>query len=368
MAATALTVWNEVLRHVRGRHPDLVRGWFATLSVRLLDRGVLAVGTRNPAQSRYLEAHCRRAFAEAAQAATGRLLTVSFDTEESDEAAGGRPGIIPTNEAPVPDQPSLTFESFVIAPCNRFAHAAAVAVADDPGRFYNPLFIYGPAGSGKTHLLQALCRAVRDLHPNLETYVVSCERLIYDLMESLEQRSPLAFRSRYSKANVLVVDDVQVLAGRERSQEEFFHAFNGLHQSQRQLMLSADCCPAEMAGLNDRLVSRFNSGLVVALDAPGLETRVAILQAQARLRCIDLPLEVARLVAEHGGADLHSLVGALVRIDASSQMESSPVTIDLARRALGSEVDHPQQPHIQYSSSAGLRLHNIASEGQHAVC
>ncbi len=338
-AATML--WDDLSGQVRVSRPDLVRGWFADLELADADASVLVVRTRNDAQARYLEEHCRPTFVAAAQAATGRLVSVAFEpvpVEDSAELKSGFPvladGLIPLNT-------DYTFDNFVTGPCNRLAQAAATAVAGDPGRCYNPFFIHGPVGLGKTHLLQSICHAARERNPRIRYHYISCETFTNDFIEAVECGALHQFRFRYRHVDLLVIDDIQFLAERERSQEEFFHTFNTLYQSQRQIVLSADCAPADIPSLEERLVSRFNSGLVALLDRPCLETRMAILRKKAKLRCIEAPADVLRYVAGATGANVRELEGALIKLDALSQAHRCPITIELATKALSGRAQEP---------------------------
>jgi chromosomal replication initiator protein len=330
------TLWDDILAQVRLNQPQLVRGWFTDLEPARLNGGVITIHTRNGAQSRYLEQHCRLAFLEAAQAATGRLIAVEFEPDPANTDDERQTGLVfGAVEEQVRLNPDYTFDNFVTGPCNRLAHAAAVAIAEDPGQAYNPFFAHGPAGLGKTHLLQAVCHALRQRQPSLKAHYLSCETFINHFIEAVESGALHQFRYRYRHVDLLIIDDIQFLAERERSQEEFFHTFNTLHQSKRQIILSADCPPSEIPSLEERLVSRFNSGLVALLDRPCLDTRMAILRNKARLRCIEVPEDVIRFVANRIDANIRELEGALIKIDALSQTRSGIITLDLAREALG---------------------------------
>ena len=335
MSKVSDNTWSDILGHVQVNHPQLVRGWFSTLRPVQVSGGVLEIEAINDAQRRYLEQHCHFALAEAAQAATGRLITVAIsvvDAPLSEGAAG-------VSAATQPDQLVLnadyTFDNFVTGPSNRLAHGAAIGVAGDPGRTYNPLFIHGAVGLGKTHLLQATCLAILDRNPSCRCYYISCESFINHFMEAVETGAMHQFRYRYRHVDVLVIDDIQFLAERERSQEEFFHTFNTLYQSQRQIILSADCSPVEIPSLEERLVSRFNSGLVALLDRPCAETRMAIIRKKSKLRCIEVPEEVVRLVATRVETNIRDLEGVLTKLDAMSQASGTPITLTLAEEALG---------------------------------
>lgn len=342
MSAATATIWNDMISQVRLNHPDLARGWFSDLKLADVDSGVVYVRTMNDAQSQYLRQHCGPAFAEAAQAATGRLVSVRFD---ADEAAGGAADStrfsFDSAEEQVRLNPDYTFEHFVTGPCNRLAHAAAQAVSEEPGRAYNPFFVYGPVGLGKTHLLQATCHAVLEGKPDSTLLFLSCETFINHFIEAVERGALNQFRYRYRHVDLLVIDDIQFLAERERSQEEFFHTFNTLHQSFRQIILSADCSPSEIPSLEERLVSRFNSGLVALLDRPCLETRMAIVRKKAKLRCIEVPDDVVRLIASRIETNIRELEGALIKLDALSQTRSGVVNMALAIEALGTGTTRP---------------------------
>jgi chromosomal replication initiator protein len=229
----------------------------------------------------------------------------------------------------------FVFENFITGPCNRLAHAACTAVAEQPGRAYNPLFIHGGVGLGKTHLLQAICHAIRKNQPDSQMAYISCETFTNHFIEAVERGALQKFRYRYRHADILVIDDIQFLAERERSQEEFFHTFNTLHQSHRQIVLSADCSPSEIPKLEERLVSRFNSGLVTIVDKPCFETRVAIVRAKTRLGCIDLPEKVIEAVAAHVDSNVRELEGALAKLTLLAQTNDGTLPLSQALEALG---------------------------------
>lgn len=335
MANVSATLWDDVLGHVRISHPTLMRGWFSHLEVIRLEHGVLEVQSGNSAQARYLEQHCKAAFAEAAQAATGRLVSVRFSAREDDPDYIVADPPFHANDEQLLLNSDYTFDHFVTGPCNRLAHAAAVAVAEDPGKAYNPFFVHGQVGLGKTHLLQAVYHAARTRNEHARYLYISCETFTNHFIEAVERGAIHQFRYRYRHVDGLIIDDIQFLAERERSQEEFFHTFNTLHQSQRQIILSADGPPSDIPSLEERLVSRFNSGLVALIEPPCLETRMAIIRKKARLRCIEIPESVVHLVASSINTNIRELEGALVKIDALSQTRSGEITPDLAREALG---------------------------------
>jgi len=342
MPSAPATVWSDVLGQVRLNHPQLVRGWFSDLQLANVDGGVVHLRARNCAQLQYLQQHCFQAFTDAAQAATGRLVSVMFETDDPGEASLGA-GVLPfgnANDGPLLN-PDYTFDHLVVGPCNRLAHAASLAVADEPGQAYNPFFIHGRVGLGKTHLLQAMCHAIHDRRPDTTCLYLSCETFINHFVEAVERGALHQFRCRYRHAGVLMIDDVQFLAERERSQEEFFHTFNVLYHSQRQIILSADCSPREIPSLEERLVSRFSSGLVALVDRPCLETRMAIVHKKAKLRCIEVSEEIVRFIAARIETNIRELEGALIKIDALSQTQSGTITLKLAQEALGGQPSPP---------------------------
>lgn len=342
MTDTESGLWSDVLGQVRLSHPALVRGWFSDLRISRVDGGTLEITSANRAQCRYLQQHCQAALTEAAQAATGRLVSVNIETDAEDsadfDAARSAYGSV---DEQLQLNPDCTFDNFVVGPCNRLAHAAALAVTEDPGKAYNPLFVYGPVGLGKTHLLQAINHRIRERNPKTKFHYISCETFINRFMEGVEQGALHQFRYRYRHVDGLVIDDVQFLAERERSQEEFFHTFNALHQSQRQLILSADCSPSDIPSLEERLVSRFKSGLVALMDRPCLETRIAIVMKKAKLRCIEISEPVARLIASRIDSNIRELEGALLAIDALSQVQGGAITLEIAQEAVGGEPLRP---------------------------
>ena len=231
--------------------------------------------------------------------------------------------------------PDYSFDNFITGPNNQLACAAAVAVANQPGTAYNPLFIHGGVGLGKTHLLQSICQSILAKNPRTRMLYVSCDAFMNQFIACVKAGKMSDFRHHYRDVDLLVIDDIHFLAERERSQEEFFHTFNQLYQSNRQIVLSSDAAPHEIPNLEERLVSRFSWGLVAHVSKPGYETRVAILQAKAALRGFKVPPEVIDLIARKVDSNARELEGAIVNLQGHAQLMKRDVDLALAREALG---------------------------------
>ncbi len=226
------------------------------------------------------------------------------------------------------------FENFVVGPCNRFAHAAAVGVSESPGQTYNPFFLHGNVGLGKTHLMQSLCHSLLDREPSTRILYLSCETFVNHFISALENGDLQEFRHKYRNVDVLVVDDIHLLANKERTQEEFFHTFNTLYNAGKQIVLSSDSPPKDIPTLQGRLVSRFKWGLVTELEPPCYETRMAILKRKSRERGQEFPEDVARLLAEHIDTNIRELEGSVVKVIGYSGMVRQPVSPELVRECL----------------------------------
>jgi chromosomal replication initiator protein len=236
-----------------------------------------------------------------------------------------------------------TFENFIVGPSNRIAYASAKAVAQDPGRAYNPLFLHGSVGLGKTHLLHAVCREFRRTSPSERICFLSCEEFTNEFVLALQRHDLERFRARFRNVQLLVIDDIHFLAGKERTQEEFFHTFNQLFQSHRQIVVSSDAPPSEIPTLEDRLVSRFKWGLVAPLEQPEMETRMAIVRRKAELMGIQVPNDVVEFVAANFRNNIRELEGALLSLSARAGVGSQAIDMDLARQALGPTI-HDGRP------------------------
>ena len=233
-----------------------------------------------------------------------------------------------------PLNPNYTFDRFVVGPCNRLAHASALAIGENPGHAYNPLFVHGNVGLGKTHLLQAICHTVLRRDPNARVLYMSCEDFTNSYIQAIQAHQIDSFRDYHRGADVLVIDDVQFLANKEKTQDEFFHTFNALFDGQRQIVLSSDRPPVEIPTIEERLVSRFKWGLVAEVETPCVDTRKAIVSNKAAGRGVDLPEDVAQFLAERVTSNIRELEGAVIKVVGFAAITDQPITLALAESCL----------------------------------
>ncbi len=246
-----------------------------------------------------------------------------------------------------PDRPTLnsqcTFEEFVVGPSNRFAHAACLAVADRPAKAYNPLFIHGPVGLGKTHLMQAIGHEVLRRNPNASVLYITSEKFTNQLINAIQNQTTIKFREKYRTVDVLLIDDIHFIAGKEATQEEFFHTFNALHDAHKQIIVSSDRPPKEIINLEERLISRFEWGLVTDIQKPDFETRAAILRKKALRHNIPVSEDVTNFIAEIVHSNIRELEGALMRVVAYAELTNMHVTLDLAQEVLKRVVQESEK-------------------------
>lgn len=266
----------------------------------------------------------------------GNGASMSGKPNPPDESSSSPGSAAATKKALQPPtlNPKYTYESFVVGSCNQFAHAASSAVADAPGKTYNPLYIYGGVGLGKTHLMHACGHAIKQRNNHLQLCYISSEKFMNELINAIRYDRTQGFRERYRSVDVLLIDDVQFMAGKERTQEEFFHTFNSLYDQQKQIVISSDCPPREIPTLEERLHSRFEWGLIADIEPPDLETKVAILKRKAETMGVTLPDEVALTIASRVKNNIRELEGSLVRIVAFASLRGVPITKTLAQDSL----------------------------------
>lgn len=238
--------------------------------------------------------------------------------------------------------PKCSFESFVVGSCNQFAHAAALAVAEGPGKTYNPLYVYGGVGLGKTHLVHAIGHKIKTINRYLRLSYISAEKFMNELINAIRYDKTQTFREKYRSIDVLLIDDIQFMAGKERTQEEFFHTFNALYDAQKQIVITSDCPPREIPTLEERLHSRFEWGLIADIEPPDLETKVAILKRKADLDGVSLPDDVAFFIASKVKSNIRELEGSLVRLIAISSLRGLPISKMLAQDAIRNIADDDQ--------------------------
>lgn len=286
---------------------------------------------------------------DAAKERQQRTTTVAAPARQSDKSDGRGSDETEENTVLAEAFPSslnekYTFSNFVVAPCNRFAHAAAKAVAETPGQTYNPLYLYGGVGLGKTHLIQATGDAIKLMRPDLQIAYLSLERFMNELINAIRYGydKTRLFRERYRSIDVLLIDDVQFIAGKERTQEEFFHTFNALYDQQKQIVLTSDCPPREIPEIEERLHSRFEWGLIADIEPPDLETKVAILRRKAEFQNIKLPDDVALFLASNSKHNIRELEGALIRVVAMASLRGVPLTKTLAQDAMRNVAHVPE--------------------------
>jgi chromosomal replication initiator protein len=362
-----LELWTEAVRSIepmiKPAHRDL---WLRPIECVGIGDGRIRLRAPNRYHKEWFEDNFLPSILKDLETRACQSFTVDFEVSEEDAVAAShvssasssnsgvasgardlRPSFPPASPAPQPAPkpdlvPRYTFEKFVVGPTNQFAHAAARMVAETPASRWNPLFIYGGVGLGKTHLLHAIGHEVHKQRPDWNITFVTCERFVTDFIGSMMHQkrqggssSMEDFRARYRNVpDVLLIDDIQFLSNKDSSQDEFFHTFNALHYAHKQIVLTSDKLPAELPGVEDRLRSRFTWGLIAEVETPDLETRVAILKHKAEVDKVNLPDDVALYLAAHVKTNVRELEGALLRLAARASFQGQTISLELARDAL----------------------------------
>jgi chromosomal replication initiator protein len=353
--------------YLRRHHPEICRHWFHEITVASVASGCVALRIPERVHRQYLQRSCLAAFTEAAQAATGKLVAVKFVGDPNEQQSGSAAHhesvpLLGELEEQLPLSPDYTFESFVVGPGNRLVHAAAIAVGSNPGRAYNPLFIHGGVGLGKTHVLQAICQVILRQRPESRIGYLSCQSFAEIFMACVKAGRMQDFRHRFRNLDMLVVDDIHFLSKREQSQEEFFHTFNSLYQIGKQIILSSDASPNDIPDLEERLVSRFNCGLVARMDRPCYETRVAILKSKAAMVGANVPEEICSYIAARVDTNIRELEGCLTKVRCFALANNRPIDLDLTKEALVDDsfgLSSSARPSIQTIAEAVTRYYDI---------
>jgi chromosomal replication initiator protein len=345
-------IWDQVLTRVEtkvNRHSYYT--WFKPTSF-VADRGTsLQIRVPNALFRDWLNKHYSAVMSEALSEVHRQGCEVMFVTDEAIPAEELPVLVEPAPEPEAPEvvseagslAPRYSFDTFIVGPSNQFAHAASRAVAEAPSRSYNPLFIYGGVGLGKTHLMHAIGHYVLNHQRNLKLTYISSERFMNEMINAVRYDRILDFRERYRSVDVLLVDDIQFIAGKEGTQNEFFHTFNALYDSQKQIVISSDCPPHEITSLEERLRSRFEWGLIADIQPPDLETKIAILKKKAESEGIPLPDNVAIYIAGKIKSNIRELEGSLIRLIAYASLTGREISLNLAQDVLRNILQHDEK-------------------------
>lgn len=352
MTLSATEVWTRLLDRARLELPEQTfRTWLEPTEPLALEGNSIVIGSPDQFAADWNESKHAELLTKLAPVALGYPLLVVFRVHEERKTRNQMDLFVappPTLSAPAPAQSSrqggintqlserYTFDHFVIGKSNELAAATAHAVSQAPGRVYNPLFLYGDTGLGKTHLMQAVAHQVMTQHPETRITFIGAELFTNDLVASIQGRTTREFRKRYRETDLLLVDDVQFLKGKEATQEEFFHTFNALYEAGRQIILTSDRPPSEIPGLEARLVSRFQWGMVADIESPDFEHRIAILRNKALIDHLEMtiPEDVIRFIAEHVQSSVRELEGSIIKLLAYASLKHRDITVDVAREAL----------------------------------
>jgi chromosomal replication initiator protein len=369
------SLWDRVLTSLEGKLPaSALESWLRSCRLAAVDGDQLHVAAPNKFTRDWLMQHHTEAIESAARDVLGGHPQIIFELDR-DAPPAALPPQRPTREASSPAFPAglssrYTFETFVVGNSNQFAQAASQAVAELPSKAYNPLFIYGGVGLGKTHLLHAVGHQVARLYPSLRSLYLSTERFTNELINAIRFDRTAEFRAKYRNIDLLLIDDIQFISGKERTQEEFFHTFNDLYESRRQIVVSSDSAPKEIPEIEERLRSRFEWGLIADIQPPDFETRVAILKKKAEIERVILPDEVAYLIASRIKANIREIEGSLTRMIAFCSLSGREMTVDLAQEVLaelwGEEDKIITIEHIQRKAAEffGVKLGDMRAKNR----
>ncbi len=343
MPFDAANLWDKILEYTKQEIGEQAfENWFTQAKLASMTEESLVIQVPSNFFKDWIYDHYRDILNIAILKTVGKVLPVTFEIKEeklqkSAKSLSQAPAAPPektSQKKPFYLNPKYTFEGFVVGSSNRFAHAATLAIAEAPAKAYNPLFIYGGVGLGKTHLMQAACHYISDMHRNLKLFYTTSESFTNELINGIQTRTTQKFREKYRNVDVLLIDDIHFIAGKESTQEEFFHTFNALYDGHKQIVLSSDRPPKTIPGLEERLVSRFEWGLVTDVQLPDFETRIAILKKKAERNGSKLPDDILYFIAEKIKTNIRELEGALIKLIAYSALENKKVTLELAKEIL----------------------------------
>lgn len=342
--SSAEPLWKEAVRMLGLRYDKAtIMRWFNPIKPASLKEDRLSLVVPNDYFKGLLIERFYETIRSTVNDLAGRELVIEFIVDEEGPAVqrpreehAQRPAAAAPEHGkePVKIGEKLTFDAFVVGPSNRFAHAAALAVSESPAKAYNPLFIYGGVGLGKTHLMHAIAHNAKKASPRLKTFYTSSEQFTNQLIGAIQNRGMLKFRERYRNMDLLLIDDIQFIAGKEATQEEFFHTFNALYDAHKQIVISSDRPPKEISTLEERLVSRFEWGLVTDIQPPDLETRIAILRKKREGHGEKVPEDVIMFIAEKIRANIRELEGALIRVIAYASLMNTLISVETAQEVL----------------------------------
>lgn len=351
-AEAAQQLWENVLQALRVRlQPEAFDTWFSNTRGIEFSNGALVIRVPNPFFADWITQHyatdIRTILSALGAVNTGLIFSAREPAPRTVSPVKPWPTISPHGQMQSRLQPRYTFDNFVVGECNRLAYAAARSVAENPGSSYNPLFIYGGVGLGKTHLIQAIGNYRLAKFNSARIYYAAAETVFIELIQAIERNTRIEFKNRYRGLDILLLDDIHYLVGKERLQEEIFHIFNYLHDSGSQVVFTSDRPPRDIPTLQERLVSRLGSGLVVDIQVPDIETRIAILKRRAAVEGITLPEDVCYYIASKIRTNVRALEGSLVRLLAMTSFQGSQITLELAQTALSDIL--PPETHLDHN-------------------
>jgi len=344
------SLWPQVLQRVRSELSEQsFATWFNPITCVDISEARVALGVPDQFSVDWIRDHYQHLIVSTVSSLLGTSEKPALEIEILKRTDGAAEGETPLKSAPDPQptpatesprtslsslNPAYTFENFVVGSGNRFAQAAAFAVSESPAKRYNPLFIYGSVGLGKTHLMQAIAHELTRRNPGTKALYNSSERFVNQLVQAIQNRTQVAFRNRYRSVDILLIDDIHFIAGKEATQEEFFHTFNALHDDHKQIVVSSDRPPKDIPGLEERLISRFQWGLVVDIQPPDMETRLAILRKKVARDKTKVPDDVLNFIASKIKSNIRELEGSLLRVLAFTSLTGSPVNMEVAQEVL----------------------------------